>query len=277
MTGREPFRGPLRSLVAALVAVILFALPVRAQETGAKPRGTNWAINELHFQFGRLKNPTFAGGGSSDTYTVTWQHVSRWGFLDNFWFVDARAPKGGERDIYLEAYTTASLSRLTGKSFSFGPIKDMGPRIAINWGAKTNIRKYLAGWRLSWDIPGFTVLNTDFYAFIDDSGGLASGGVPKQTDSWQADLNWVFPIRWGSQRFSVEGHIEYTGERRNELGDRVSRSLLGQPQFRFDLGNAMLGKPDKLFVGVELLIWINKLGDPATDESRVQALVAWRF
>lgn len=273
---RRPFAG---------LATILFILSgsgsgqALAQESGTPPPppGTNGAINEIHFQYGNLKNPTFAGGGSTKTITVTWQHASRWEFFDSFWFVDARAPEGGEKDIYLEAYTSVGLGRLTGKSFSFGPIRDMGPRVAINWGAKTNIRKYLAGWRLSWDIPGFMVLNTDFYAFFDDSGGLASGGVPKQTDSWQVDLNWVYPIRWGAQRFSVEGHFEYTGQRRNELGARVARSLLGQPQFRFDLGNAMFRKPDKIFVGIELLIWLNKLGDAATDEARVQALVAWRF
>lgn len=240
-------------------------------------RAADWAINELHLQYGNLKNPVFAGGGSSKTFTITWQHASQWKIFDSFWFVDQRNFKSGGSDLYTEAYTNISLNRLTGKSFALGPLRDMGPRVALNWGVDTNVRKFLPGWRLSWSVPGFTSLNTDFYAFLDASKGIASGGAPKQSDSLQADLNWIFPIRAGNARFSIEGHVEYTGSRHNELGNRVSWSLLGQPQFRFDLGHALFEQPDRLFVGVELLIWLNKLGDASTDEARVQALVVWRF
>ena len=65
------------------------------------PPSTNWAMNEVHFQYGSLKNPTFAGGGSTNTFTLTWPPVSRLGFLDSFCFVDARAPEVGARDLYV--------------------------------------------------------------------------------------------------------------------------------------------------------------------------------
>lgn len=53
--------------------------------------------------------------------------------------------------------------------------------------------------------------------------------------------------------------------------------ILGQPQFRYDLGNAPWNKPEQLYVGVEWQFWINKLGDKGTDENAVQALGVWRF
>ncbi len=45
----------------------------------------------------------------------------------------------------------------------------------------------------------------------------------------------------------------------------------------YDAGKTLFGCPDKLFVGVEWQIWINKFGDSRTDENTVQALVVWRF
>lgn len=254
--------------VSAFLLAAIACFPTAGQAAG---------ITELHYQYGVLRNTAFQGGGSVPTHTFTLQHASTWKYGDFFFFIDQRNFRRGGSDLYAEGYAGLSLSKLTGKRIGFGPIRDIGPRMAINWGADPNIRKYLPGWRVAWDVPGFRFLNTDFYAFIDDSGGLASGGAPKQTDAWQASINWAAPFAIASQRFSIEGYFEYTGERRNELGGRVARSVIGQPQFRFDLGHALWGQQDKIFIGVEWLIWVNKLGDPATNESRIQGLLVWRF
>lgn len=235
------------------------------------------ARNELHFQYGKLKNPSFAGGGSTVHRTFTWQHSSQWNYGDSFFFVDQRNPKGGNTDIYIEGYTGLSLSKITGKKIGFGILKDIAPRVGFNWGADTNVRKLLVGGRLSWDVPYFTAVNTDFYYFSDQSKGASAGGAAEQGDTWQAHLNGALPVTIGRYKFSLEGFFEYTGARRNEFGMAVSRSLLGQPQFRLDLGDALFSTPNKLFAGVELLIWINKVGDASTDELRVQGLLAYRF
>ena len=137
--------------------------------------------------------------------------------------------------------------------------------------------KFLPGIRLSWNIPGFAFLNTDFTAYIDANEGASSGGAPKESDSFMIDVNWAYPFEIGTQKFSIEGHAEYIHRRENEFGGRVHSWILAQPQFRWDIGNALFGNPDKLFVGTEIQYWNNKLGDSATDEFAVQALVVWRF
>ena len=40
--------------------------------------------------------------------------------------------------------------------------------------------------RLSWDVPGFSFLNTDF---IDASSGIEQGGAPRTTDSFMFDVS----------------------------------------------------------------------------------------
>lgn len=133
----------------------------------------------------------------------------------------------------------------------------------------------IPGVRLSWDVSGFSFLNTDFMAYIDDSAGVAHGGAPKEGDSYLIDVNWAHPFAVGSQSFSIEGHVEYDGNRRNEFGKPVSYSVLAQPQFRWDAGKAMIGKTDQFYLGVEYQYWRNKLGDHRTTESRPQFLAVW--
>lgn len=236
-----------------------------------------WSLTELHLQYGALKNPDFAGGGHLNTFVTTLLHASSWGVVNIFFFVDLQSIEGGNKDIYSEAYAGLSLDHLSGGKIRFGPIKDVVVRFGLNVAADAKVRRYLPGIRLVWDVPGFEFLNTDFSAFIDDSRGLSAGGAPAQSNTWTTDVSWSRPFEIGNSRFLFFGHTEYVGSRGNELGNPVSWWVLGQPQFRFDLGHALNKQADKLFVGIEWQFWINKQGEHGTDENAVQALIVWRF
>lgn len=241
----------------------------------------HWQTTELHYQRGRLAAPTFAGGVSSDTDVITLQHASGWGFGDAFLFVDYlddRHTDGfNDNDFYGELYINFSLGKLGKRSLEFGPLRDIGVLAGINYARDARMLKWLPGLRLSWNVPGFTFLNTDFTLYLDDSRGFAGGGAPAETDSYMIDINWQYPFSIGSQRFSIEGHGEYIGSRRNEFGNRVSDWILLQPQFRYDLGNLVFARPDRLFVGVEWQYWRHKLGDQGTEDNVLQALGVFRF
>jgi len=255
---------------------------VDPQETAASlDRDAWWRATEVHFQYGKLEAPTFAGGQSSDTQVLTFQHRSEWEYGDNFFFMDLYndgvVDGFNDNDVYLEWYPNFSLGKILGRRVGFGRISDVGVLAGINYGADVNFLKWLPGLRFSWDLPGFAFFNTDFTAFIDDNAGIQSGGIPATTSTFMVDVNWALPFSIGAHDFSIEGHAEFIGDRRNELGDRVSWWFLAQPQFRYDAGKTLFGRPDKLFVGIEWQIWINKFGDAQTDENTLQALVVWRF
>ncbi|MBS4096699.1 MAG: hypothetical protein KGZ83_07655 [Sulfuricella sp.] len=242
----------------------------------------DWSVNELQYQRGNLKAPGFAaGGGQSMTDIVTVQHASGWSIGDLFFFVDflndTRKDGFNDHDYYGELYANFSLGKITGKPVGFGPVKDIGLIAGINKGGDAKVLKYLPGVRLSWDVPGFAFLNTDFTAYLDHSEGVANGGAPKENNSAMLDINWAYPFNVGNQSFSIEGHVEYIGSRTNEFGGPVAAWILAQPQFRWDLGKALSDKPNHLFVGVEYQYWRHKLGDRDTSESRPQVLVVWRF
>jgi nucleoside-specific outer membrane channel protein Tsx len=261
-----------RLFVLYLGFFVCFAPPVNAFD---------WSISELHYQYGKLDTPNFAGGGSSTTHILTFQHASGWAYGDNFLFVDYlngdESNNFNDGDLYGELYLNFSLGKITKKSFSLGPIRDVGIIFGLNAGHDAKVLKYLPGVRLSWNLPGFTFLNTDFTAYIDDNAGLNKGGAPAENNSFLFDINGAYPIKFGKHEFEIQGHMEYSGERRNELGFVVSDWFLSQIQFRYDIGKLLIGKRNHIFAGIEWQIWLNKLGDKKTDENAAQALVVWRF
>ncbi len=247
----------------------------------------DWSVTEVQFQFGKLDVPTFATGGrtgvTQNTAILTLQHASGWSWGDVFFFVDFLDAVSNEqfpfnnKDAYGEIYPNFSSSKILGIDYGDGLLRDVGIITGLNYGADPNVLKFLPGVRLAWNIPGFAFLNTDIMAYIDFSEGAGSGGAPEETDSWIVDVNWAYPFEIGGQKFSVEGHAEYIDDRENEFGGKVHSWILAQPQFRWDLGHALFGTADKVFVGTELQWWNNKLGDSRTDEFAAQALAVWRF
>ena len=172
----------------------------------------------------------------------------------------------------VEAYFNFSLGKISGKPSGFGPVEDAGILFGINYGADENVQKYLPGVRFSLWREGLAFANLDLTAYIDNNGAKGHGGTPAEDDSFMVDFNWAYPFSVGGQAFSFEGHVEYIGERDNELGATVAAHLLAQPQFRWDAGKAWFDAPGQLFLGFEYQYWQNKLGDEDTDESAMQFL-----
>jgi hypothetical protein len=243
--------------------------------------GADWSNTELQYQYGRLSAPSFAGGEKAGTNILTFQHASGWKYGDNFFFVDYLDDSNNDgfndKDFYAELYINASIGKISKWSLHAGPISDVGFIMGLNIGGDPNVLKWLPGIRLAWSLPGFAFLNTDITAYLDESSGLKQGGAPSEDDSFMIDVNWARPFSVKNQSFSVEGHVEIIGSRKNELGENVDTWILAQPQFRYDIGKALFANPNQVFIGIEWQIWINKLGDPDTDENAIQALAVWRF
>lgn len=65
----------------------------------------DWSKLEVHYQYGTLDTPEFAGGGDEETEIWTVQYAGSWKYGDNFFFVDL--PEIGDTvfnnsDAYLE-------------------------------------------------------------------------------------------------------------------------------------------------------------------------------
>ena len=52
--------------------------------------------------------------------------------------------------------------------------------------------------------------------------------------------------------------------------------ILAQPQLGWDIGKALAGRPNQLFLGIEYQYWWNKLGVD-DDDNVAQLWVMWRL
>jgi nucleoside-specific outer membrane channel protein Tsx len=279
----------LKRRSATEIVSIVTALVVGALVAGAFVSPTNaaeFSNTELQFQYGRLKVPQFAGGGEDNTTILTVQNASGYKWGDFFGFVDflkgddSEVNHFNDYDAYGEMYINFSSSKLLGINFGKGLLRDIGYVQGFNFDADANVYKILPGIRLSWNIPGFAFLNTDWMAYLDSSSGVKLGtfNAPAESDSAMLDVNFATKsFRIAGQYFNFEGHVEFVAPRQNEFGEGVAWYIFGQPQFRWDAGYALFGRRDHFFIGTEYQIWVHKLGEKETNESAFQALGVWRF
>lgn len=258
----------------------------------------DWSINEIHYQYGNLKKAYQSGTSASKTNgtsIASVQHFSGWEYGTTYFFyayvdygqTDFEDNSNLEKSSvhYGEIYPNFSLGKITGNDLKFGPIKDIGLLAGLNVAPKVDTFYWLPGVRLSFDIPGFSFINLDLMAYIQNNGlNYASGVTINESNSWMADLNWSYPFTIGQTKWSVKGHIEYLHGTKIEtsidgvgtIDGRRANWLLVQPQLTLDVGD-LWGKPGTLFAGLKYQYWNNKLGDKDTDESVLQALVVWRL
>ena len=210
------------------------------------------AQTEAQFQYGSLTNPF--SEMTSGTVILTMQHASMWKFGDNFFFVDFIDDGGddgfNEMDAYGQWYSNISLGKITGSDLGFGPVADFGLVAGIALGTDANFRRWLPGARVSWSLPGFIFLSTDFMLGIDAGRGAAGGSPPELGKRFVFDVSGLLPFNLGSQSFSITGHTEYDGATTNEFGDDIPASILAQPQLRWDVGQALGGGANGLYVGL---------------------------
>ncbi len=251
-------------LFTGLIAFVLFLLI---------PISTVSAQLEFHYQRGSLLNP-FTGKHHS-TNILTFQHAGNWKLGSSFFFIDflddTENDGFNDKEFYGEWYPTLSFSKLARSGIKIGPVIDIAAIGGLNFDGDANILKILPGLRLSWNIPGFIFVNTDFAAIVDYSDG------PRRDPGFIFDISWLKIMSWGSQTFSFMGHAEYVGAVSvKNSGIKDSAWILAQPQFVWDIGN-LFNTPNEFHIGIELQYWGNKLGVDGQNELQPQLLIVWRL
>lgn len=251
-----------------------------------------WSATEVNLQSGELDRPD---GGTADTSIITLQHAGGWEYGDNFFFIDYLIYNENNNnnrtainssEVYGEWYSNFSLGQITGNEIKFGPVKDIGIIMGLNFAPEVNSYWVLPGVRFALDLPGFARANLDVTAYMYQGGG-GKGSTPAdpfmivdEGNSYMIDFNWAYPFEIGGTKWSLEGHIEYIDGRTqvNNFGTTELASwVLAQPQLRFDVSDALGGKPGRIYAGIEYQYWKNKLGNKNIDESVAQLLLVWQF
>ncbi|MGM0981935.1 MAG: DUF5020 family protein [Pseudomonadota bacterium] len=207
------------------------------------------------------------GNEEQENTFVTFENVTAHDWGGTFFFVDINQGRGrasGQDDVYGEFSPTLSMSWLSGKDLSNGPLTDVSLAATYEFGGETDLNNYLTGLSLSWSVPGFQYVNTAFY--------YASNS--EIDNDLQLTLTWGAPFEIGAARFLFDGFLDYSTAESDHKSE-----LNFTPQLKLDIGN-FRGSPGVLYAGIEYAYWRNKYGlsDSVMDtESSVSALIKFHF
>lgn len=237
----------------ALTVTILTLLILAEKATADEGQFLHWHSTDVQF----LNGNNFELGSRERT-TITFQHANGWKYGDNFLFYDMVL---GDASDYFEYHPRLSLSKISDRNLTLGPIKDILIAGTLEVPA-TGSARYLGGLGIDWDVPGFSFLKTNFY--LRDNPDLAG-------NTWGTTFSWKRKIDIGNHKFLLDGFWDMAGSE----GNRVAYQLI-VPALMIDIGH-YLGNKDHIYSGIEYQYWHNKFGVDGVTESAVQAEIRWVF
>lgn len=213
-------------------------------------------------------------GYEAERTTLTIENFGTWKYGDVFFYYDITDPfagyeKNGSNQFFGGIAPTLSLSKATGKDFSFGIVKDVSLRAELENGSASGdfrFRNYFYGVQLQLEIPYF-----DFATFFlvardnpdHDGVGYQMGGF------WQ--ITWDYG-QWKKFRFMGFAVWGPEGDVPDEEPFQGGEFVIAQPQLLYDLGNTW-GEPNAIELGIEYHIAKNRFLIQGADEYAVQAIL----
>lgn len=230
-------------------------------------------------------------GYRKDKTTMTIENFSVWELGTVFFYYDITEPSTDDgsslhnkrTDAYSNQFfggiaTSLSFSKMLDRPVGYGVVKDVSIRLEIENGSgngSNNFQNYFYGLQYDLLVPGFDFLslNTVLRDNPNDPGvGVQIGGF------WQ--MTWDYG-RWNRYKFTgFFATSPWDGDQdsdKNSFFATKGRYLTTQPQFLYDLGYGLWGKPNRLEVGFEYAYFINRFQLKNKEEKVLQYMVKVSF
>jgi len=257
------------------------AAAVLATTSTLSVSAADWSSTSFEYRRGNAFNDNGSAGGpkfAKDLFEVENVTGSSWGRTYFFVLLEKTGKDdGNSAGLYSEGDVYLSLSKLTGKSITFGPVKDMNVQVGYNYGSKNSafgpnaaVLTYGVGFEL--DVPKFTYFNFDVVAYRDQGTYSGFGGgdlCGRHATTYQLTPYWKLPFTVGGLKFVFDGYMDVIGAH----GD-CKQQILAEPQIKLDVGD-FWGKPGSFYVGFEYQYWKNKFGYKANTERVPQVVLHW--
>ena len=231
-------------------------------------------------------------GYRKDKTTMTIENFAMWELGTVFFYYDITEPttddgqnfSDSENDAYSNQFfggisTTLSFSKMTGKQYSYGALKDVSLRLELENGSgngNSNFQNYFYGLQYDVTVPGFDFVSLN--TVLRDNPH--SRGVGFQIGAfWQ--MTWDYG-RWNRYKFTGffatspwDGDIdpELEDNDNNYSPSKRGRFLTAQPQFLYDLGYGLWGKQNRLEIGLEYAYFLNRFQLAGRDEKVLQYMM----
>ena len=207
--------------------------------------------------------------GEEKRTILTFEHSNRWGYGDNYFFVDITEPNGKGTTHYAEFSPRLSVSKLSGWDASHGIIKDTYVAASLEMG--DGLHGHLIGLGTSLALPGFNYANANIMR-----RETHRDWVTKDTDAgWQLTLNWGLTFMLSKSKWQFEGFLDYAFSEDGGSHPKAD-NMITAPRLLLDTGH-LWEAPNYLFTGIEYQIWRNKFGVDGVNENVSQLMVKWVF
>lgn len=230
----------------------------------------NFATTELQLLYGDgFLN--FAPSGENDRLTGTVQHFSTWDYGNNFFFVDLAhnfdSTVSPQNSFFGEFNTFVSAPKVLGLETS-GIIRDFGVDAGIS--AADDFLAGLIGPRVSFNAPGFDVLDVSFFSYTN----LVDPLDRDLDTAFQLTTVWDVPFQFSDRhKFRFTGFLDYV----TPQGSGVVEQIVTSPQIRFDVSNYLGGPERAIEAGVDVTHFTNQFGIEGRDETTVNALLVFKL
>lgn len=245
-----------------------------------------WSDTYLGYRYGTKFAEPFKGNNITKNI-FNLNHVSGYKYGTNFFNVDmlmsnnkdpanASTSSVGAQEAYVVYRNTLDLGKITGKSYKFGPVSDLGVTLGFDWNTKTDAgynskkRMLVLGPTLMFDVPGF--LNVSLLELWESNAPCSTSatGADSCVARYHYKVHPMLSAAWGipvGKYWSFEGYAQLIASKgKDEYGNQTKTETHVDMEMMLDVG-AVTGGPKKTFkVGLEYEYWKNKFGNNASGD-----------
>ena len=239
-------------------------------------QAADWSDTSLAYTTGTKYSEPFEGNSISKNI-FSLKNVSGDKYGQNFFNVDmlqsgstttdvATGAGGGAQEVYVAYRRLLDLGKITGKSYAFGPVKDVGVTAGFDWNTKNNNyasrkRMLVAGPTLMMDVKqGFFDISL---LVLDESN--APNTVARYHYKNHADLNFAWGVPTGITNLSFEGWADYIAAKgKDEGGSDTKPETHFYGTLMYDVSAPVGAAKNTFKLGAGYEYWKNKFGNDYT-------------
>lgn len=254
---------------------------ISALTASIQVQAADWSDTSVGYRVGNKFHEPCCGTTDIHKDIFSFTHVSGYKYGINFFTADflmsdnndpAASGGGGAQEVYAVYRHQLLLDKVTGKSFAFGPVKNMAITAGFDLNAKDDafaprVRKFVIGPTFKFDVPGFFDVSL-LYRTEQNHNGIVGTNVNFDA-TYGVSLAWGIPLPAINSKF--DGFVDYIGPKgKDGFGFDTKAETLARAYLMYDVGS-LAGKPGTFYAGVGYEYWNNKFGGNANNYGKTNA------
>ncbi|MFM7026864.1 MAG: outer envelope protein [Limnohabitans sp.] len=228
---------------------------------------------------GKFAEPYNSNDVGKNIYSL--KHVSGDKYGQNFFNADLLQSNsadpganttGGAQEVYVVYRRLFDLEKMTGKSYAFGPVKNVGVTVGFDWNTKNDYygskkRMLVAGPTFMMDIKqGFFNVSLLMLDESNDPNADRSGySAGRYHYKNHADLNLAWGVPTGINNLSFEGWADFIASKgKDETGGDTKAETHIYATLMYDVSAPLGATPNTFKLGAGYEYWKNKFGNDYT-------------